>query len=733
MSEREALVCVASAEELSTLPGEGQAMRKAPGRRGLVAQAVGLIALLGLLLACSAPTPTPAPTPTLPPAAAELSVLVEPAGVQVVVDGVPRGVSPLVLMLPAGEHEIALLADGFQPLTETITLQPGQEGIYAPTLADIAPPAISLEAEPTEVPWGGQVVVRAQARDNVGVSELLLTLDGQVLGVTQGDALTVEVAPATMWGLAPGAYTLTARAADEAGNVGTASLLLTIAGPEGPTPRAVAEVPAASPEPSATPTATSPAATPTPVTPPATDTPVPLAQPTTAPTPATGTTMRITSVIIPTYPYTPYLRMAVDPTLGEYPVPVLDRQAYEASNPQPVPVTYKMIVLENRYLRLSILPDLGGRVYECIFKPTGHNEFYRNPVIKPTGWGPPSPPYPQGANWWLAAGGMEWGFPVEEHGYEWGNRWGYDHVKLSDGAIRVSLFTRDPKRPYVVVEITLPPEAAFFTIRPRIINPWGSVFRFKWWANAMLAPGAGNEPGPELRFVFPTAEVTVHSTGDPTLPGPGQPMSWPVYNGRDLSRLGNWSAYLGFFQRPAASEGYMGIYDWAADEGMVRLYPADVARGAKAFAAGWNQPLDWHAWTDDGSGYVELHGGLTPTFDDWYELPPGGEVSWLETWYPVAGIGRLTYATTTAALGLTPTGHSLRVGLFPTRAVQGKVTISLPGMEPLVRTAKISPASPFTEEVAYSEGVPGEGEVIVTLADSGGNVLLSYRRTMALR
>jgi hypothetical protein len=40
--------------------------------------------------------------------------------------------------------------------------------------------------------------------------------------------------------------------------------------------------------------------------------------------------------------------------------------------------------MENAYLRVTLLPELGGRVYQMIFKPTNHNEFYQNPVIKPT-------------------------------------------------------------------------------------------------------------------------------------------------------------------------------------------------------------------------------------------------------------------------------------------------------------------------------------------------------------
>jgi hypothetical protein len=419
--------------------------------------------------------------------------------------------------------------------------------------------------------------------------------------------------------------------------------------------------------------------------------------------------------------------------MAEYPLLTLDRAAYNAANPQPVPVAYTLLILENRYLRLSLLPDLGGRIYECTFKPTGNNEFYRNPVIKPTNWGPPSPPYPAGANWWLAAGGLEWGFPVEEHGYEWGKKWGYDHAALPDGSVMVSVFTRDFRRPYAVVDVTLPPDAAYFTVRPRITNPIAVPFRFKWWANAMLAPGPANAPGPELRFIFPAGEMTVHSSGDPTLPGPGQPFSWPIFNGRDLSRLGNWTGWLGFFQRPAAQGDYMGVYDAAADEGMLRIYPPEVARGAKGFAMGWSDPIDWHNWTDDGSGYVELHGGLAPTFADWYELPAGGEVSWSETWYPVAGIGGVVHAAPAAAINLSHTASALRVSVFPTRPVRGKLRISVPGLSLPERSVQIGPDRPLNQEIPYTGAVPAQGEVSVTLVNERGEVVVAYRGTVPLR
>jgi Domain of unknown function (DUF5107) len=444
-------------------------------------------------------------------------------------------------------------------------------------------------------------------------------------------------------------------------------------------------------------------------------------------------TLRVTQITIPTYPYESFVRQVVDPNLGDYPVMVLDRTAYDASNPRPAPKTYELVIVENAYLRLSVLPELGGRIYQMVFKPTGNDELYLNPVIKPTNWGPPSPPYPAGANWWLAAGGIEWGFPVEEHGYEWATLWGYDHVPTADGGIMLTLFTRDPRRPYVVVDIILSPDKAYITLRPRITNVWASDFRFQWWANAMLAPGPANKPGPNLHFLFPNNEMTVHSTGDATLPGAGQPLSWPVYGGRDLSRLGSWAQWLGFFQRPAATGGFIGVYDPGADEGLVRVYPSDVARGSKGFAHGWSDPIDPSTWTDDGSGYVELQGGLTPTYGDWTVLPPGGEITWDETWYPVAGIGGVTYATRDGAVNLEPEGAGLRVAVFPTAPVRGRLAVTLPGMPSIVRDVEISPAVPFNEVIPYSGSVPAQGEVILALTDAQGTPVLSYRGQAVLR
>jgi hypothetical protein len=323
----------------------------------------------------------------------------------------------------------------------------------------------------------------------------------------------------------------------------------------------------------------------------------------------------------------------------------LDRSRYDPSRVEDR--TFTLIVLENEYLKLTILPELGGRVYQAIFKATGNNLFYQNPVLKPSPWGPPE------MGWWLAVGGIEWGLPVDEHGYEWGIPWRYTISDLADG-VRVAVWDTDADgRLRTMVSITLLDDQALFHVTPSIENPTDQPVDYKFWLNAMLAPGPENTPSQDLHFVMPGDAATVHSTGDPRLPDASEAMSWPVYNGVDWSRLGNWRGWFGFFQRARAAGDFQAVYDEGFDEGMVRAYNSDVAQGVKFFGFGWgDDALPPDLYTDDGSSYVEMHGGIAPTFAETHRLEPGGRITWNEQWYPVAGLGGLTWANNQMALHL---------------------------------------------------------------------------------
>jgi hypothetical protein len=364
-----------------------------------------------------------------------------------------------------------------------------------------------------------------------------------------------------------------------------------------------------------------------------------------------------TTIWLPTYPYSRHLKTAYNPTYNMT-YPVLDWDSYYAAPgpaSEPISVPYTLLVLENPYLKVTILPELGGRVYQIIHKATGNNVLYQNPVIKPTRWGPVE----QG--WWLAVGGIEWGLPVDEHGYEWGIPWSWTAITSSRGVTVTVWDTEAVDRLRARIDLFLPGDRAYLAVTPHLENPTAQAIDYKFWLNASLTPGPDNKSSSDLTFIFNTDEVTVHSTGDPRLreaypgdlTGPDYQISWPVYNGVNYSKLGNWGGWLGFFEYPQAGSDFIGVYDPAFEEGVARVFPPEIAIGTKGFGTGWGEAsIPWSNWTDEDSGGVELHGGPAPTFWDTATLTASTTLSWTEHWYPVGAIGAFSTATEEAALGV---------------------------------------------------------------------------------
>src|SRR5690606_20536746 len=101
------------------------------------------------------------------------------------------------------------------------------------------------------------------------------------------------------------------------------------------------------------------------------------------------TRLYVTQVALPTYPLKGYQSVAFD-TDYRWPYLRFDRQRFQAQ-PPPVEIQhYALLVLENAYLEVSILPELGGRIWQITHKPTGDTMFYQNSVVKPSPWGPPA-------------------------------------------------------------------------------------------------------------------------------------------------------------------------------------------------------------------------------------------------------------------------------------------------------------------------------------------------------
>ncbi len=649
-----------------------------------------------------------------------LRVNVKPLGAAVLVDGEPRGATPLTLALSPGQHTIRVEKSGYQTLEKTLVLSVGEEAMVDDSLVDLTPPIIAIQLLPRQ-PYAGQhLVIYVTAYDNVAVARLELWIDGQrVLEEVGATAIYHWDLPAD----GMGQYALLSRAYDVAGNVVTLEQPLAVAAPLSTATTTPPPSPTATPWPTLTPTlAVSPSVTAwiSPVEPPspentATPTPVPAAN-----------VYYETTLSILTYPYADYLRQETDVRYG-VPLWRLDRAAYEAVPLAPTLHAYRALVVENEYLQLAFLPELGGRLYRCVYKPTGQNIFYENPVIKPSRWGPLSPAE---HNWWLAAGGMEWAWPVDEHGYSFGVPWNYSVQATSQG-VAVTLWDSEANdRLRLEVQVTLPSRQAAFIVQPRLINPLAEDAAVQLWLNAMLTLGS-RTIAPETEFALPAGSVVVHSTGDATLAAAQEVMSWPVHGGRDLSRYANWRQWLGVFvEQP--DRNFVGAYNHAAGLGVARVFPSQAAPGVKLFAFG-SDFGDRDHYTDDGSQYFELWGGPNRTFwpaDD-VLLPAGGEITWQEVWLPFAGIGGLTFANEAAVLYLERREGQVDVGLSVSKPTQGWVRLLAGEGESAQsiweQAVALLPGGPLRQQVQLPAGVAADARIELQLSDQEGNVLLDYR------
>ncbi len=643
----------------------------------------------GAFFSCR-PVPTPtvivaSATPTPTPALATLRLDVDPPGATVLVDQQDQGYTPLTLDLPAGSYRVWVQKEGYEPWEREVELKPGEDVLVAEALRDIASPVITLGELPDTAEIGQQIRLRAQAIDNEMVATLRLYIDGKLASEADGPTLDYH------WNstdVEAGLHTIVVEATDRAGNVGQVS-------------RTQKLTPGATPEPSSTPQLTA--------------------------TSRSELRAYASSITLQAYPYQPYLRERVDPRY-DYQVLWLDRAAYEASNPRPESRTYEAVVLENRYLQLVFLPELGGRLYKCVLKSSGENIFYQNAVLKPSYWGPLS----RDENWWLAAGGMEWALPVQEHGYRWGQSWAYNIEQKADAvSVTVSDKTAEERyhndRLWAEIRVTLPEARSYFVVEPRLINPTSQTVTFQFWINAALTLGStSTSAGTE--FIYPTESVVVHSTGDASLPGERRAMPWPIVDGRDLSWYGNWRNWLGVFVADGR-QGYVGAYNHDTGLGIARVFSPQLVPGLKLFAFGSGFPARAE-YTDDGSDYFEIWGGPCKTFwpEDDVVLGPGQSLQWNEVWFPFRGTDGLDRASPEIVVKADVQDGQVRLGIAASTVRRAQLYLTWNGQDFYQGSMDLAPDVPFLAKVPLPDGAPLPGDLGVHVMDSQGETLLQYAK-----
>ena len=415
-----------------------------------------------------------------------------------------------------------------------------------------------------------------------------------------------------------------------------------------------------------------------------------------------------------------------------YPVPICEKISEERED-----VEYKAVILENDYLYVMILPELGGRIQRALDK-TNHYDFvYYNRVIKPALVGLAGP--------WIS-GGIEFNWP-QHHRPSTFMPVDYTFSENPDGSATVTLGETDRiNGTKGNASISLYPDRAYIEIRGRLFNPTDYPQTFLWWANPAVSVN-------ENTFsVFPPDVNAVMDHGKravSTFPiATGEYYKADYSAGVDISRYKNIRVPTSYMAAHSDFD-FVGNFDEGRDAGLLHVADHHVSPGKKQWTWGcghfgrvWDKNL-----TDEDGPYIELMTGVyCDNQPDFTWLKPQEEKNFVQYFMPYKTVGRVSNATKDVILGvdfLDDAGHVLEPDPFETgkaanekieqQAALARIKVYATGTYPhasivlrsegreIYRTkADLSP------EAAFVDTVKGLHDYEMEVRDEHGNLLCAY-------
>ncbi|MEN6334361.1 MAG: DUF5107 domain-containing protein [Phycisphaerales bacterium] len=365
--------------------------------------------------------------------------------------------------------------------------------------------------------------------------------------------------------------------------------------------------------------------------------------------------------------------------------------------------TYKALFLENEYLKVTCLPELGGRLHSVFDKTQGKETFHLNNVIKP------SMIAMRGA---FISGGVEWNAGPQVHtvtvlspvdALVGTNPDGSAYLEVSN--LEKTLRTR------WTVRVTLHPGKAYLDEQIRIANPVDAVNPYYFWNCTAFPCHKGT------RFIYPMTLGTDHYGV--------QFFSWPINEGKDLSWLKNYETWASIFSVDCVFD-FFGGYDVPADRGVVQVAEHYELSGKMAWTWGqWDFGLvSQKNLTDNDGPYIEIQSGPLPTQSDYGMLAPRQEVAWREWWYPVHGLGDgFEFATKDVAVQTSREGDGLKLRILTTgKFPKASCVLTQQGKELVSKQLDLSPSDPQTVVLSPRP----EGPVDVSILTRQGVVLAQF-------
>lgn len=403
-----------------------------------------------------------------------------------------------------------------------------------------------------------------------------------------------------------------------------------------------------------------------------------------------------------------------------YPHPVIERIEDEKKQQD-----YLMIILENEYVRIEIMPEIGGRIYRALDKTNQYDFVYYNRVIKPALVGLAGP--------WIS-GGIEFNWPQHHRPNTYGPVQ-YRYAENKDGSATVWVSEID--RMYgtkVTAGFTLYPGKAYLEIHAQLYNRTPEPQTFLWWANPAVAVND------HTQSVFPPDVTAVFDHGKrdvsrfPIATGTYYKMDYS--EGVDISRYKNIpvpTSYMAY----KSDFNFVGGYDHGVEAGLLHVANHYVSPGKKQWT--WGNGEFGQAWdrnlTDEDGPYIELMTGVyTDNQPDFTWLQPYEEKSFTQYFMPYKNIGVVKNATIDAAVNLEIDELSRQAILqaYATSIFEGAV-VELKGKRRIYvqESIVLSPTLTFKTRITLDEEDQAH-DLQVSIRDINGTLLVSYQPIRAV-
>lgn len=378
---------------------------------------------------------------------------------------------------------------------------------------------------------------------------------------------------------------------------------------------------------------------------------------------------------------------------------------------------YHAVFLENEYLRIMVLPELGGRIQRATDKTNGYDFVYYNHVIKPALVGLCGP--------WIS-GGIEFNWP-QHHRPSTFDPVDFKLERGEDGSCTVYVSeVENMFRTKGMAAITLRPGKAYIEISAQLYNRTSVPQTFLWWANPAIPVNDYTQS------IFPPDVTAVMDHGKRDV------SSFPIATGTyykqdysagvDISRYKNIpvpTSYMAYH----SDYNFVGGYDYDRQAGILHVADHHVSPGKKQwtwgcgeFGKAWDRNL-----TDEDGPYIELMTGVfTDNQPDFTWMAPYEEKVFTQYFMPYKTVGRIKNATVEAAVGVEVEDGVLLARAYATsRYPHARIVVTARGAVLLDREQTLSPTDTLDAAMEAPEGLEA-WEVGMTVYDAHGKALVSY-------